>query len=307
MTRNNIFGIRESIGAAAGLAMGHPLGALATAVAGKALRERGAAMGAYALGRMADSQLMTKMVTQLDQSIAKASRGLLAPPKSQPLPETPKGTPRARAVAAMTRVAQLQSDPQGFADRVAKHTEAIQETHPEIANAVQQRQIQAAAFLASKVPVQADRDPLDPHPAPKMTDAQAAEFARYAWYADKPTRFFAEVAHGKLTPEGAETARELMPQAFAQLQTQMADAIATNMAKGVNIPFQQRQQIGSVLGFAAVPSQRPDHAATLQRNVQPAPDDLQSQPAPKPGRVKGGAVPTAKSALDRLEERGAGR
>jgi hypothetical protein len=165
-----------------------------------------------------------------------------------------------------------------------------------------QRMASSLSFLASKMPVAADPDPLDPHPAPHMTDAQASEFARYAWYAQKPSRFFAEAAAGKLTPEGAETAEALMPLAFAELQQRTMDALATHMARGRSIPFQQRLKIGSLLGIPATPSQTPDHARLLQQNVVSSPS-TSTAPA-KPRSTK---LPSSETALDRLEGSGPGR
>lgn len=292
-----------AIGAAAG---GHLMAAPIAAIGHKLARERGNAAAAVMIYNAAERGTLTKAVERMDNLLGKASKGLLTPPIKGALPAalaTPAGRPQERAHAAMKKVAEVQSDPEGFADKVARSTEAMSGHSPEIANAVGQRMVGAFTFLATKMPAGSDPDPLDPHPAPHMTDAVAAEFARYSWYAEKPERFFTEVAHGKLTFEGAETAKALMPRAFAELQQRTADALATQMARGRALPFQQRLVLGQLLDFAAVPSQRLDHMQMLQKNAAAAPEEGK---APKRGGG-GGGMGTQKSALDRLEANGPGR
>ncbi len=304
MSKNRMVSPTDYAAAVASAAGGHLMAAPVAAIGHKLARERGNAAAAVALYNAAERGTLTRAVEKMDALMGRASKGLLTPPVKGALPssiEPPTGRPHERAVKAMKRVAEVQADPEAFADKVTRSTEAMGTHSPEIAGALAQRMVSAFTFLASKMPAGADPDPLDPHPAPHMTDADAATFARYDWYAQKPERFFTEVAHGKLTPEGAETAKALMPRAFAELQQRTADALATQMARGRSLPFQQRLVIGQLLDFAAVPSQRLDHMQLLQKNVNMTPPDA---PAPKHG---GGSMPTQKSALDRLEASGPGR
>lgn len=306
MTRNNTFGIRESIGAAVGLATGNPLGAAGTMLGGKLLRERGSAFAAHALSEIADRGLLAKWVQRVDDQIGKASKGLLQPPAKGLLkPADKMPASKALARAAIDRAAQFQADPEGYVEKATRQAEALGAAHPEIAQAIVQRQVQAAAFLAEKIPHMPDPDPLDPHPAPKMTASEQAELARYAWYVEKPERFFKEVSRGKVTYEGAETAQRLMPRAFAELQERTMEALATQMAKGAKIPYRQRLVLGTLLDVAATPSQRPDHGAFLQQNVASVlPSE---QPPAAPARSRPVSIPTQRSALDRLEANGPGR
>jgi hypothetical protein len=286
----------------AAAASGHLFAAPVAAIGHKLIKERGNAALAVALRNLADSGAVSKLVAHVDEMSVSASRGLLTEPAKGLLEAHPTERPRVVALSVMKQIAALQSDPQGTMDSLAKETEPLAATSPELAGAMTQRMASSLSFLASKMPVAADPDPLDPHPAPHMTDAQASEFARYAWYAQKPSRFFAEAAAGKLTPEGAETAEALMPLAFAELQQRTMDALATHMARGRSIPFQQRLKIGSLLGIPATPSQTPDHARLLQQNVVSSPS-TSTAPA-KPRSTK---LPSSETALDRLEGSGPGR
>jgi hypothetical protein len=301
---NNIFGLREGIGMAAGIAMGNPIGGLAAGIGGKILRERGAAMGAHLLNTLSESQAVAKLIGSVDEKLNAAAHGLLAPPSKQ-LSTAKLGNPHDRAAAALRSLSQMQADPHGTVEKMTKNVEAIAESHPEIADALVSKQAAALAFLASKKPADEEPDPLSPHKAPRMTDADAYRFAKYAYYTEQPDRFFDEVAKGKVTYEGAETARALMPKAFAELQARMLDAIATHMARGRAIPFQQRERLGDILDIPATPSQRPDHASFLQSNVV----NSTSQPSPRPSAAKSSASPgkAQRSALDMLEANGPGR
>ena len=291
--------------AIASAASGHLAAAPIAAIGHKLARERGNAAAAVALYQAAERGTITRAVESFDSLLGRASKGLLTEPKKGPLPSSiamPKGRPSERAEAAMRDVAAIQRDPAGLADKVTRATEAMSSHSPELGAAVGQRMISAYNFLARKMPVSDDPDPLDPHPAPQMSDAQAAEFARYHWYAEKPERFFQEVSAGKLTPEGAETARELMPRAFAELQSKTAEALATQMARGNRLPYQQRLILGQLLGFAATPDQRIGHMQLLQKNVVVSPETTGA-----PAKPRSGSTPTKQSALDRLESKGPGR
>jgi hypothetical protein len=300
---NNTFGLREGVGAAVGMATGHPLGAMATALGGKVLRERGAAAAAYVLNRVSQREVLARSIQKIDDQIGRASKGLLMPPPKG-LPKAADRMPPAKELAtkALATVADFQRDPEAHIEKVTRQVESIATHDPELADALVQRHVQAQTFLASKVPVTPDPDPLDPHPAPKMTPNEQAEFGRYAWYTEKPARFFTEVARGKLTFEGAETAKALMPRAFAELQSQTEEHLATMMAKGSKIPYRQRQYLGVLLDMAATPSQRPDHAAFLQANVS-----QDEPPPPPPKRSLMNGAKSHMSALDRLESNGVGR
>lgn len=301
---NNIYGIREGIGAAVGLATGHLIAAIGAAVGGKLLRERGSAAGAYLLTKMADMGVLARSLKAVDDQIGRASSGVLALPKRGPLPiEAPVGTVHERAERAMRRVSEIQANPELVAERAAAAAEPYQNNAPNLAGALSQRLTSAAAFMASKMPSAPDPDPFDPHPAPKLTDAQAAEYAAYDFYCERPSRFFEEAAHGKLTFEGVEVARALMAGAFAQMQQRTLTGLAELISKGTPPPYLAQQRIGVMLGIPAVPEQRPAHMGFLQANVigsekaAKAPQGAQSTPK-RPIPTK-----TQSSTLDRLEGR----
>jgi hypothetical protein len=301
---NNRVGLRVGIGALTALAHGNILGAAGIAGAGKIIQDRGEAMASYALGKLAERKAVAAWVNKVDGQIAKASKGLLDKPAKGLLRESDKMPPtRSLSRTALSKIAEFNADPESYLDRVARQHEGLAAHSPEIAESLTAKHVQAMTFMASKVPVSPDPDPFDPHPAPKLTRGEEAELGRYWYYAEKPARFYAEVARGKLTYEGAEVAQALTPGPFEQLQLQTAEALTERLAKGDRIPFRQRQTLGVLLDFAATPSQRPEHARFLQKNLEPL---LEPPPPPAPGRKA--ATPIQRtSSYDRLEADGPGR
>ncbi len=304
IAHNNFFGLREAAGGLVGIATGHPLLGAATLIGGKIAKERGSAAAAALLGKMADMGTLSKAVQKVSGSIGRASQGLLAAPKKGPLPELPVGSVRERANAALKRIADAKADPEAYLEKVARATEGTAQSAPELAGALMQKATSYLAFMESKMPATPPPDPLDPHPRPKLTDAEASKIARYDWYWEKPDRFFMEVEHGHLTFEGIEVAKAAMPGAFDELQQLTAEGLATLAAQGRKPPFAQRQKIGSLLEFPATVSQGFAHAQFLQKNAMLS---SQTAPGPAPAPRASTQIKPQRSPLDRLETDGPGR
>lgn len=302
---NNTFGIREGIAGATAMMTGHPILGVLGPIALKAGKERGKAMAAYALNQIADRGALAKLVARSDEQIGRAAKGLLMPPQKGAFEAHLMPNTKSVVKTALARVAAFQNDPEQLVNHSTRDVEGLAAHSPDIASGIVSRHVQAMTFLSGKVPQQADPDPLDPHAAPHMTASEQSSFARYAYYVDKPDRFFEEVARGKLTPEGAETAQALMPRAFEELQAQTAEALALQLSRGNRLPFRQRQVLGQLLDFAATPSQRPQHASFLQQNlVDVLPSNEPTSAAPATSRRS--SITPSGSALDRLEAGGPG-
>jgi hypothetical protein len=301
--------MRQAKGATLGLSDrltgGTGITGLAAGLAHKTVRERGSAAAAVLMHRMAALGTISKAIKPINDGIERASKGLLAPPPKGVTIEKPVGSVRDRAETWMKRVAEAKADPEAFVDKVTRETEAMSVHAPELAGALQKRMTDGIAFLASKMPTPPPPDPLDPKPMPRLTDGEASKIASYAWYVEKPGRFFEEVSAGKLTFEGIEVAKALMPGAFAELQARTAEGLATLAAQGRKPSFSERQKLGALLEFPATPAQHPQHMAFLQKNAMLA--SQQAQPGPAPAPKRGSQNIAQRSPLDRLEASGPGR
>lgn len=294
-TKAGFFGLKDLVAGG---------GSIVKTAASKLARVHGDAVMATQLYQAAERGTLTKWVNRVDDQIGKAAKGLINPPaKGQPKASERMPASKDLAKTALARIGEFQADPAGFIDRTTRQTESLNNHSPEVAQALVQRSVSAMAFMASKVPVTPDPDPLDPHPAPKLTPGEQTELGRYWWYAEKPSRFFSEVARGKVTYEGAETAQVLMPLAFEELQQQTLEAIVDMKAKGVKLPYRQELVIGTLMDIAAHPSQRPDHASFLQKNML----SLTEPPPPPAPRRTAAPANQQRSSYDRLEASGPGR
>jgi len=304
MSKGASLGLRDML---AGVAGGGGLTGTASAFGHKLIRERGNAAAAVLLHRMAEMGTLTKVIRSTEEAITRASKGLLAKPAPSRPPESFHSVPvRERAQRALQRIAEIQADPASYTERVTRATEPLHQTAPQLAGALTQRFTDFAAFMAARVPVKPDPDPFDPHPAPRLTDAQAHTLALYDWYAEKPIRFFEDAERGKITPEGVEVAKTMMPRAFAELQQRTAEGLTELLARGVAPPYAQRAKLGALLDFPAVPSQRPQHMRLLQSNVLGSAEAAKAPPPTAPGATapkRPIPTKTQQSALDRLEGR----
>ncbi len=279
-------------------------GSILKTVGSKIVRERGNAAAAVLMSRMADMGTLTKALASVDEQVGKAAKGLISAPKRGPLPEAASNVPlRTRAATVLDRAAAAQANPEALAGTIANHTEAFTVNTPNLATNLGTRMTSAYAMLAAKIPTHADPDPFDPHPAARLSDSQAATVVRYGSYIERPMRFFEEAEHGKLTYEGVEVAKTLMPGMFAELQQRTIEGLADMMARGQRPPHAQRERLGILLDIPATPSQRPDHMLLLQQNL------VASNQAAKPG-PQGATAPkrpiatkSQPSTLDRLEGR----
>jgi hypothetical protein len=292
---NNTFGIRESIGALVGLGTGHPVAGVGAAIGGKLMRERGAAAGAYLLQRAADTGAIARIVRSVDEQIGRAAKGVLLPPARGAMPRrTPVATQAARVIA-MVRAAQR--DPEVVADRHRQQTEALSRVAPNVAAQHAAAQSRALGYLADQIPPDPAPDPFRAPRQPTLTPMQAARIAQLGRYVERPLAFFEDVERGRVTPEGIEMAKILMPRAFEDLQLRTVEAIRDAAAAGRPIRYEERVRVSLLLGVIGDPSLHPDAIASLQGHL--AQSDVQL-PSGSPAR----SGPIAKpSTLDRLEER----
>lgn len=298
---NNTFGPREGVGAAVGLATGHPLGAIAAGVGGKLLRERGSAAGAYLLSKVADSATVMQTLRTVDEQIGRSAKGLLMPPASGAGPYR-SGSAMVRAQQVIRNVRQAQADPVAFAERLQHQTDAIAQTSPDAAKAYQVNAVRAVNYLASKIPPNNNTNPLRGPEGPELSYSQAIQLAQVADYVENPLKFFKDLERGKVTPEGADAIRTMMPKTFEQLQVQTLEAIADAKAKNKPIPLDARMRLSMLMDITGDASLRPVNGKLLQENVSaPPPKDPPSQ-----GQVNGRKplnLDSQSSKFDRLELR----
>lgn len=296
MAKGSTFGLLDTLRGG-----GNP----ALMMASKVVRERGDAAAAVLLYRMADMGTLTKMVSGVDELIGRAARGVTEAPKPAPTGAA-VGNYRVAAQREAMELSKLASNPERVAEAVAKATEPMAQSAPNLSQALGRRLTDALAFAAAAAPKPKDPDPFDPHPAPKMSDAEAFSYVQKMRYVKRPELFFEEAAAGKITYEGVEVARALMPGAFAEMQQRTAEALADMIAAGSAPPYRQRERLGLLLDIPAVPAQRPDHVRFLQQIAVQSTQSPEPQGAPAKGPngpKRPLSSPTQQNPLDRLEDK----
>jgi hypothetical protein len=261
-------------GSTVGAVIGGPLGALiagpGASFASKLVRERGNAAAAVLLYRMAESGTITRAVNAVDNQLGLSARGLLAGDrKALPAGKTPD--PVARAREAESKLAEIASDPERTVNRVANLTQPMAANAPNVAGGVARGMTRAIAFLQSKLPPQKSVDPLAPNRARAWTSTDAEKFMRYVDAAKNPMGVLADIERGKVTSEGVETLKVLVPTLYRDLQQRTMEEIADQLAKGKPIPYETRLKLGTVLDIPADPSLRPQVKTFLQSNVTTPP------------------------------------
>lgn len=305
-TRNNIFGIREGIGAAVGLAMGHPIAGALALVGGKIARERGSAAGAYALGHLADSGAIARTVDKFNARLndaaigvlkeapasrAAPARAALAPAKTSragagPYREVAKReeeASREQAQAIVKWVGDTRANPTQLTEQLEEATAQISRSAgPAAAESYTGAALKAVNFIAAHIPAKERRDPLDPRSTPPLSREEADRLIRATKYAVQPESVFADFEKGIVTPEGLRAAQTFMPESFAEFQERLFDHVQEGMLRGRRLSDSQRLRIDKLLQSAAGPDLRPRSIRRLQADFA-APATGGPSPAPQTG------------------------
>lgn len=306
-------GVGAHLGAVVGGAVLGPLGAAAGGLAGGAAgalvnkmgRERGNAMAAYALNKMAAFAEMQRAARLVDTQVAKSATGLVkATPKgSRVLPSAPAAVSKAAPLArryrtAVDDVAKMQTDAQGMTERLTKQPiDHAPNTSVAVANAT----LRSAAYLASKVPETSAPPVLGQPLHPTTDDSKQASFLRTYEAVKNPMSVLKDMERGKVTPEGAEALRVVSPKLFEELQRQAITVVTDRAASGHPVPYQARLRMGLLLGATTDPSLDPKMLRSLQTPVAGEGKLSQNPSDTGPAPKRPVQFETSPNQLDRVE------
>lgn len=299
-------------GVAAGLSgvlgFAAPVAGLAAGVGHQFLKDRGNAMASVALSRLAATETLGRMINSVDAQVSRSAKGLLTPVRvaSQSTGRRTTESPRVRAAGPVAEVADAQADPERFAARVAKQVEPVRMVAPNVADNLALSSSRALGFLATKLPQQFTRGPLDQGapPSARMTDQEAAKFLRYYGAVRDPMQAYRAMERGTLTPEAAEALKVTQPKLFADLQQQAILAIQEHQASGKPVPYDRRAVLSLLLDAPMDPSFAPERMRALQANVATGPQPGQTGPSPAgPSRPLKLPTSTQLSNLDSIESK----
>ncbi|MBX3202329.1 MAG: hypothetical protein KF894_29645, partial [Labilithrix sp.] len=320
---NNIIGLRGGVGAFVGLATGHPIAGLGTALASKALKERGAAIGAHILSQAAERGVVAKAVRAFDEKVKSAAANVLregkrARPEQARKPGRPKKTTpvTGREQQKQTvregqdiveRIAKIKADPSTFRKGLEDTASVIAaNAGPKTADAWTTTAVRAFNFLVQAVPDKPRLDPLDASSRPPLTYDEADRLLTRHRYVTNPMSVWEDLDNGIVTSDSVTAAQELMPDAWADFQQHLYDHLTEQVTRNAQLSQSQRLRVYRLLGIPAGSDMRPEMVARYQANFtqqqQPAPSGAPpAKPSGKPINLK-----IHQSAFDRAEARTTG-
>lgn len=281
--KNRAFSLTDSntsnaMGLLMGVLSGSPItglvGAAATGAAHKLIRERGAGV----LAKIADR---TGGVAGKMELAGKAA-ALLESPK---VLSTPAAINLSEAFERYsTQVTQAQSDPAGFAKRLAGATADLELRYPEVAAQVQQTMVADAAYL----------DSLHPSPASRINNTitpnavkpglysfnQKQAFIDAATALDNPLGVFEDIARGELPLTKIEALKARRPLLWGEMRTTV---IKYTTQREEELPFSRRMLLGTAFDFPSDWSLL--HVGEIQAAMAPPGPKSPNDPTAAPSKV----------------------
>jgi hypothetical protein len=322
------FGLGEKFAMGSAVASGHLLSAPVIGLAGKMVKERGAAAAAAFLSRAAEQGMIARAVEKVDLLVGNAARnvlregaaegrGLTAKPRTSPREvaisreqgRAQQAEKQAQARAIVQWAGQHQANPAQMIRQIEEAAAQVgQHGGPKTAEAYTTSTLRAINFIIGHIPAKERRDPLDPRTTPPLTYEEADKLVRATKYAVQPMTVWDDFARGKVTTEGIRAAKAFMPDTYTEFQGQLMEHVQNHMLRNKKLTASQRLRVDKLLGFPAGPDLRPDTIRRLQANLMKAPDPAGAgAPAAPPA---GGNPPlnmqVQQSGFDAIEARVAG-
>lgn len=306
------------------LSMLNPQAALSgvlTAAAHKVLRERGSAVLATAMSKLAKTGAVADEALAVDKTVSDAvdkflSRGVatsakLAADRSDNIVARESGVMGAAArifgnraespKAAKTldgqyhdatrAITALASQPAAAQAHREMAIAPLVRTAPAMGLKVSQLQGRAIDFLQSKLPPQAVKVPLSAAPVRGVPDMAKAGFLRSLRAVQRPISQVEDLAKGKLSKEGVEALKAVYPETYQDLKTKVLDRVQELAANGEDVPYAQRLQIGRLFGVAVDPTQSPAFKASVKGLFAKMDDGVAQSPDQTGGGQAGGGAP----------------
>ncbi len=159
------------------------------------------------------------------------------------------------------------TDPERVLQHSNKQTSAMFDHAPNTAAAVDAKYLQTLQFLASKAPKSnKNLGIFDAQKQTKRSGFDIAKMSRYLDAIENPKMMLQKAAQGKLSREHVEVMSTLYPQMHNAMKTATMDFIAK---KGTDLKYNQKLQLGLLLGMQAHESMQPQNVQALQAQFAP--------------------------------------
>ena len=180
-------------------------------------------------------------------------------------------------------ILKVTNNPQAHLEALSKSTEAIHESMPQTASAIQKTLYNATQFLASKIPQKPTPGLFTKEMENSLHDR--ALFSRYYNTVNNPIGILHDIKMGTLTKESIETMKIVYAPLYKHLVNELMDGF-TSLKDTSKVPYHIKMSLSQFMGSVLVPSLDP---ATVMRNqsIYNPPDQMMPQgKAPKSGKSK---------------------
>lgn len=296
---NRMLSPTSYVAAAGMLASGRPLAALGVAGGHQFVRDRGNAIAAIALDRLANIGQAHRAVQQANELMAKAAKGLTGLPYRGSVPAS--SAPLAKRYAdAVKHVSAAQADVDGFTQRVTAR--AIPNA-PETSAAMTLAASRTLAFLGAQMPRSMNRPTLGvPERDPRASTSEMTKFVRMYEAVQDPGAVLQRIAAGHVNRFEVYAIKNASPKMFEELQRRTLEEVAKAQASGRPLSHDQRMKLGIVLEIPTDPALEPGTKRRLQASLASDVGTKQNDSGrPEPSRPID--LKPAPMGLDRIEAR----
>ncbi len=164
--------------------------------------------------------------------------------------------------------------------KMADRLDPIRNVDPVLADRLETLQARRVEFLASKLPRRPDLVAIKTGPDRwQPSDMEMRQFARYVAGVENPDGIEERLAAGAVTPEDADVMRNVYPERYAEITTQIAARLPELRA---SLPYQRRLALSVFSGVPVDPAMHPRILAVLQSSFAEEPGSEGGMQAPKP-------------------------
>lgn len=206
----------------------------------------------------------------------------------------------------LERVTELAANPAAQSETIAAELDDFHRAAPEAAGQAAATASRAVGFLAARMPATARRRMHSPIPGddspPLVSDAEKARFMRYFAAVSDPTSVVDSLERGDLSREEVEAMREVFPEMYAQLVRGVMDALGEAGEGSVTISYQNRIELGILLGQPTHASMRGEFIAAAQATYE----DTAEAPLPPSSRTPPDTAGDHQTESQRIANRRAG-
>ena len=251
----------------------------ATAVAHKAIRERGAATAAVLLDKLAAMGAVKRATAAVDRNLVRGVDSVMGRKAAAVRALPPHGLDTFEDAAQAVRGAA--SNLGAHASQIAATTAAIAQHAPAITSSLQSAAIRATTYLANQLPQPRPSNPLAPHVNPiQPSEHEKRIFLRQFQAVHDPVSVLSDVAKGTVTPEQVAAITATHP----SLKADMDQRILAELAKSTKpLSYARSVAVSMFLGRPADPSLAPQAVASYQATYALLPKKGEGPEKPKRG------------------------